>query len=168
MDLSKKEGILIFLTCALIAVLTLVDIIEDLDAGSQLIHVATEGFIVLLITAMGIFALSKSNKKQVLLKHNLEESFLENKNLEDKVKEISSGLSQIIESQLNKWNLTKAESEIAWLLIKGLSQKEIAEIRQTSEKTIRQQSATIYKKANVNSRSELSAFFIEDLLIPNI
>jgi DNA-binding NarL/FixJ family response regulator len=48
----------------------------------------------------------------------------------------------------------------------GLSHKEIAGIRATSETTIRQQSLAIYRKAGLHNRSELSAFFLEDLLLP--
>jgi hypothetical protein len=37
--------------------------------------------------------------------------------------------------------------------------------RNTSEKTVRQQASAIYQKSNLSSRSELSAFFLEDLLV---
>ena len=43
----------------------------------------------------------------------------------------------------------------------------IAEIRHVKEKSVRQQSARIYTKANVSNRNELSAYFIEDLLAPD-
>lgn len=50
------------------------------------------------------------------------------------------------------------------LLLKGLSFKEIASVRDTMEKTVRQQASTIYRKANVSGRHAFSAWFIEDLL----
>ena len=53
------------------------------------------------------------------------------------------------------------------LLIKGFSMQGIAEIRHVKEKSVRQQSARIYTKANVSNRNELSAYFIEDLLAPD-
>jgi DNA-binding NarL/FixJ family response regulator len=42
--------------------------------------------------------------------------------------------------------------------------KEIADIRQTQEKTVRTQATTIYKKSGLSGRQELSAFFLEDIL----
>jgi len=50
--------------------------------------------------------------------------------------------------------------------LKGLSLKEIAEIRKTSEKTARAQCTPIYEKSGLSGRSELAAFFLEDLLVP--
>jgi DNA-binding CsgD family transcriptional regulator len=54
----------------------------------------------------------------------------------------------------------------ALLLLKGLSVKEIASVRATSERTIRAQSAALYSKAGLTGRAALSAFFLEDLLAP--
>ena len=53
-----------------------------------------------------------------------------------------------------------------FLLLKGLSLKEIADIRHTTEKTARAQSGSIYAKSGLSGRSELAAFFLEDLLVP--
>jgi hypothetical protein len=52
------------------------------------------------------------------------------------------------------------------LLLKGLTHKEIAEARSTTETTIRQQALALYRKSGLRSRAELSAFFLEDLLRP--
>ena len=51
-------------------------------------------------------------------------------------------------------------------MLKGLSHKEIARLRLTSETTVRQQAAAIYRKSGLASRAELAAFFLEDLLAP--
>ena len=42
--------------------------------------------------------------------------------------------------------------------------KEIADIRGSSEITVRQQASQIYKKCSLAGRLELSAFFLDDLL----
>lgn len=54
----------------------------------------------------------------------------------------------------------------ALLLLKGLSHKVIAEVRATSERTVRQQALAVYRKAGLAGRAELAAFFLEDLLLP--
>ena len=76
------------------------------------------------------------------------------------------GLSRAIQNQFEAWNLTESESDIASMMLKGLSMKEIGQLRDTSEATVRQQAAAIYRKAGLSSRAELSAFFLEDLLAP--
>ena len=76
------------------------------------------------------------------------------------------GLARAIDEQLTKWRLTDAEKEVAFLLLKGYGLKEIARARDTSEKTARAQSVAIYAKAGLSGRSELAAFFLEDLLVP--
>ncbi len=76
------------------------------------------------------------------------------------------GLSKSIDKQFENWMFSPAEKDVALLLIKGLSLKEIAEVRQTSEKTVRTQSLAIYAKSQVKGRNELAAFFLEDLLAP--
>ena len=56
--------------------------------------------------------------------------------------------------------------EVALLLLKGLSHKEIAEVRGVAETTVRQQARALYKKAGLGGRNDLAAFFLEDLLGP--
>ena len=81
-------------------------------------------------------------------------------------KKYLDGLSRSISEQMNQWHLSAAEMEVAFLLLKGLSLKEIALARRTTEKTARVQSSAIYTKSGLAGRSELSAFFLEDLLPP--
>jgi DNA-binding CsgD family transcriptional regulator len=50
------------------------------------------------------------------------------------------------------------------LLLKGLSFNEISAIRETKEKTVRQQASEIYKKAGVVGRHAFAAWFFEDFL----
>ncbi|MBC7465634.1 MAG: helix-turn-helix transcriptional regulator [Bdellovibrio sp.] len=76
------------------------------------------------------------------------------------------GLSDAIDAQLTRWQLTTAEKEVALLLLKGLSLKEVAEVRNVSEKTARAQSFAVYAKSGLSGRAELSAFFLEDLMLP--
>ena len=81
--------------------------------------------------------------------------------------ELLRGLGAAIQNQFSRWELTAAESEIGLLLLKGLSHKQIAGLRQTSERTVREQARSLYRKAGLSGRASLSAFFLEDLLLPN-
>lgn len=73
-------------------------------------------------------------------------------------------LSDAIAAQLEDWGLTPAETDIAGLMLKGMSLKDIARARGVSEATIRQQAQGIYRKSGLSGRAELSAYFLEDLL----
>jgi len=77
---------------------------------------------------------------------------------------LSGELLAVMRNQFAQWGLSPSESEIALLLIKGLSMKEIAEARQVKEKTIRQQATSVYAKSGYAGRHELAAHFIEDLM----
>lgn len=77
-----------------------------------------------------------------------------------------AGLGVAIDAQFHRWEFSPAERDIGLLLLKGLSHKEIAQIRRVSEATVRQQAQRLYRKANIGSRNDLAAFFLEDLLLP--
>lgn len=77
-----------------------------------------------------------------------------------------NGLSQAIAAQFRSWALTGAEADVAGLMLKGLAHKEIASLRQCSEATIRQHATAVYRKSGLTSRSQVTAFFLEDLLMP--
>lgn len=76
------------------------------------------------------------------------------------------GLGAAIDGQFDRWGLSPAEREVGLLLLKGLSLREVAQARSTSERTVRQQALAVYRKAGLAGRAELAAFFLEDLLLP--
>jgi DNA-binding CsgD family transcriptional regulator len=76
------------------------------------------------------------------------------------------GLGRAIASQFDAWGLTPAEREVALQLMKGHSHKAIARRTGRSDQTVRQHAASVYRKASVSSRAELSAFFLEHLMLP--
>ena len=69
-----------------------------------------------------------------------------------------------LDKRMASWGLSEAETEVARLTIKGMSLDEIARLRQTQVGTIKTQSSSIYKKAGVRTRSQLSSLIIEELL----
>lgn len=81
----------------------------------------------------------------------------------DQSEHLIQGLSAAIATQFDAWDLTEAESEVASLILKGAALKDIAALRNTSEATIRQQAQSVYRKSGLGNRSELAAYFLEDL-----
>lgn len=77
-----------------------------------------------------------------------------------------AGLGKAIDDRFRAWNLTVAEREVALLLLKGRSHKQIAFDTGRSERTVRQHAVAVYDKSGLGGRAELAAFFLEDLMLP--
>jgi DNA-binding CsgD family transcriptional regulator len=152
-----------------ISLMTSFDLLTDLKEGVDWWHVIIEAFVAglalvgIFFLVRGTFSLKRSLKLEKELSAQLRE---ESRHWKSNSKIFIEGLSQSISEQLDNWQLTKAEKEVAFLLIKGFSLKEIAEFRETAEKTTRTQATAIYSKSGLSGRPQLSAFFLEDLLIP--
>src|SRR5690606_18367849 len=82
-------------------------------------------------------------------------------------RDLLHGLGAALDRQFMRWALSPAEKEVALLLLKGLSHKEVATVRSITEATARQQARAVYKKAGLSGRNDLAAFFLEDLLLPD-
>jgi DNA-binding NarL/FixJ family response regulator len=130
------------------------DIVTDLlDDNESLLHILIESFIFLAISAVLLAELRRVNRlKLEVLKER------------DKTARLSGELLAVMRSQFANWGLSPSESEVALLLIKGLSMKEISLARQVKEKTVRQQATSVYAKSGYAGRHELVAHFIEDLM----
>jgi DNA-binding NarL/FixJ family response regulator len=130
------------------------DIIADLADGDEaLLHIIIESIVFVAISMVLFRELHRLRRVRAELS-------------EERVRtaRLSGELLTIMRNQFVKWELSPSESEIALLLIKGLSMKEIAEARQVKEKTIRQQATSVYSKSGCAGRHELVAHFIEDLM----
>lgn len=153
-----------------IAGLMTIEIIEepDMRLGAILMELAEPTLIVLAVAGVLhlLNRMKRQHKEQLSLIRDLEVARAEGAQWRTDMRDVLKGLSSAIDAQFTRWQLTAAEREIALLMLKGLSHREIAIARDTSERTIRQQSQSIYSKANLSGRAALSAFFLEDLLLP--
>lgn len=156
--------------CSVIFVLIALDIVGDYKEGTAWAHIIVEVLILLLsFTGIGYFGwlyYQTTQSKIQGLKQDLALANAQAQAWREANKELIAGLSVQIQKQFDTWQLTPAEAEVGLLMLKGLSHQEIAEIRHSSERTIRDQARAIYRKSGLAGRSELSAFFLEDLLLP--
>ncbi len=163
-----ERRIFLFLLLA-VGIGALIDIRNDYGQGSSSRHILIEAAIAFLSLAgaLRLWLNYLAAKKEVLdLTQDLKISTAEVTRWKEESKKHVEGLSAVIDAQLVRWGLTSSEKEVALLLLKGLSHKEIASIRNTSEGSARQQALSVYQKSKLSGRSELSAFFLEDLLTP--
>ncbi|WP_457646812.1 helix-turn-helix transcriptional regulator [Profundibacter sp.] len=84
--------------------------------------------------------------------------------LETQLKAASGAFMEMLNEKLDEWGLTPAEQDVALFAIKGFSTREISEMRNTSEGTIKAQTNAIYRKAGVSGRPQLLSLFIDDLM----
>ncbi len=169
MGLTTRQRWVLTLVVLTIAAFGAVDIWGDLMEGASVGHVATEaGGIVAGMMGVAWIWLQKerSQARSIGLERSLASANVEAADWRRKTHDLRRGLSQAIDEQLGAWSLTPAEKEVALLLLKGLSLKEIGDARGTSERTIRQQAQELYRKSGLGGRAEFAAFFLEDLLLP--
>ena len=153
-----------------VATLMMIELIEDptLTLNEILLEIIEPTLIILTVSGV-LYLLGRTKRQhqeQLSLIRDIEVARAEGTQWRTDMRELLKGLSSAIDAQFERWQLTSAEREIALLLLKGLSHKEIAALRDTSERTIRQQAQSIYGKSNLSGRAALSAFFLEDLLLP--
>ena len=156
---------------SLIAVLMAVDTVIDYRQSGSFVSQTFE--MLVFVAALGGIAihawqLASARSRSERLDRELTETRAEAQRWSREARDVLKGLGVAIDSQFDKWGLTPAEREIALLQLKGLRHKEIAELRQTSERTVRQQALSIYRKAGLSGRTDLAAFFLEDLLLPSV
>jgi DNA-binding CsgD family transcriptional regulator len=163
---SAITGIALF---SLIFLLIALDLAGDYREGTGRLHVFLESG-VLLLAAAGIGMLLRrvylARASVRLLQRDLDRVREESERWREDNLAFIEGLGTAIRQQFIHWELTMAESDVALFLLKGLSFKEIAAMRETSERTVREQAGSVYRKAGISSRSALTAFFLEDLLLP--
>lgn len=173
---EMRRAALAAINFLVIASLAMFDLAGDLREGTTPQHVIVEGFIA-LAGVVGLWLLLRrfrelrqrerdARAEAAELGHRLRLSEEEGARWRAEAKDLLAGLGALIEKQFQRWGLTPAEREVALLLLKGLSHREIAAARAVSEATVRQQAAVVYRKAGLSGRHDLAAFFLEDLLAP--
>ena len=91
-------------------------------------------------------------------------TFRDQRRAEVRLARAAGAFLDLMEERFTEWGLTPAEREVALFAIKGFSTTEIAELRQTSEGTVKAQTNALYRKAGVSGRPQLLSLFIDDLI----
>lgn len=133
-----------------------------------LLDLLEKGLLALAVAATAIIALEMRGlrRERTDLLNDLARARAEGEKWRAAVRQHVDGLSRAMRDQFADWRLSDGEADVATLVLKGLSHKEIARLRDSSEATVRQQAAAVYRKSGLGSRAELAAFFLEDLLAP--
>ena len=143
------------------------DLVDDFSSGESWWHIVEESVVITLALSLIGYLLFNLKQQSLAMQQLKQELTTVERSLarsNSRMSEARKQYSQLIQQQFSDWQLSQSEQEIALLLLKGLSFSEIAAIRQTKEKTVRQQASEIYKKSGVSGRHAFSAWFFEDFL----
>jgi len=161
----KDKILSITLIC--IIVLKIADLNADISDDAEVAHLIHESFLILVSSALFLFLIfdirQRSNNAKAL-KAELAASSEREQKVTAELHQSKQLFSKAIETQFNVWALTPSEKEVAMFLLRGLTLLEIAEMRSTSEKTIRHHASAIYRKVDCKGRHELAALFFENLI----
>ena len=145
------------------------DLAADLAHDMSVSHVSVE-LVAMFFCLAGVFGsglhLRRALARARDLHHHLEGTRKDLHEARTEADALRAGLGTALDDQFERWGLTSAQREVALLVLKGLSYKEVAELRTTAEHTVRNQALAIFRKAGLAGRAEMAAFFIEDLLMP--
>ena len=149
---SARERGVVVAVLLLIAVLMAIDVATDLHHGASLWHVVVETVAGAAAAAGAIYLLHgtvRLRRRLARQARDLSAYRVQADAWQAQARKQVEGLARSIDRQLDHWKLSAAEKEVAFLLLKGLSLRAIADLRGTGEKTVRAQSAAIYAKAGL-------------------
>ena len=167
-DDGRHTGVVI-VAFALIFMLIGTDVVIDYGTGASWTHLFAELVVMALAGIGGVLMwrrLMQARHRVAVLTGDMAAARQEAERWRSEAAEVLGGLSAAIDRQFDRWRLTEAEREVALLLLKGLSHKQISSTRETSERTVRQQAQSVYHKSGLDGRSAFAAFFLEGVHRP--
>ncbi len=168
---SRARILLALISVGAFAAIMTLEIVTESDA-IDLADIAVDALVLLLTIASVAAAVLLFNRVDQQISETREIAAALDKARADgagwraAVEDHVEGLKSAIERQFDDWSMTPAEREIALFILKGFSHKEIAGLRSTSERTVRQQAQSVYRKSGLGGKNALSAFFLDNLLSP--
>lgn len=151
----------------LIVITSIADMLADIGQGANKLHILQEAL-------MGVFALILlmilflSSRRQAERNHKLTAELAaataKSAQASKQLIDARRAFGEEIAKQFSAWELTESEASVALFTLKGLSAKEIANLRNASEKTVRNQLTSIYKKSGTTGKLGFTAWFMEGLM----
>lgn len=164
-----NTAVLTIVLLVVIVALVTADLIADWETGVRPGHLLIEAGTA-LIAAGGVVALILRLRALSRERRQLEQQLATSQDAARRWRmeaaDLLAGLASAIDRQFDRWQLTPAERDIALMLLRGMSHKQIAGTRSASERTVRQQAHLLYRKAGLTNRADLAAFFLDGFSRP--
>ncbi len=159
----RNYNILFYLLISFLILINIYDISYHwIYEGSLNFHQIIEAILLLVITLFAFLIRFYNFLHLKVMNENIQKKEKEYTLLKKKYLQSLRNIRRGIEEQFEHWNFTQEEKKVAKLIILGYSFKQIAGILNKSEKTIRNQSLSIYQKSGMLNRHDLSGFFLND------
>jgi DNA-binding NarL/FixJ family response regulator len=130
-----------------------------IDALALALLVATS-----VVAALAAIDIREQHNGRLALQHDLERAKAEGAQWRKRAEDQLDQFRHAIGEQFDEWEATDAERDVGHLILRGLSHKEIARLRNTSEATVRQQAQSLYRKAKLPNKGAFAAYFLDDVL----
>jgi DNA-binding CsgD family transcriptional regulator len=153
----------------LIVITSISDVFFDIKQGSSTLHILQECLLGVLAMALLVVLFINTRtqaRRNAELKSKLAEVIDQSTRESLKLAVARRTFGEEVWRQFSDWTLTDSEAEVAFFTLKGLSAKEIANLRNASEKTVRNQLTSVYKKSGTTGKSGFIAWFMEGLISP--
>ena len=135
----------------------IIDIAFDTSSHPKDVYFFLKRISILLIVVLIVILISN----QLKIIKNTKQQLTKTKDI---LQAVQGELATYIDNQFDRWGFTKAEKEIAWLIVKGYSSKEISTSRSVNERTVHAQLSSIYKKSDTKNKHELLSSFLEEFM----
>jgi DNA-binding CsgD family transcriptional regulator len=153
----------------IVAVGYAIDLALDRPTSWLTLHVLVEATLMIVSLTFSIIlwqAWSRTTHQLRRTERSLADSTAERDVWRRSAESALAEFSTAVQRQFTAWNLTSAEREVAFLLLKGYGHKQVAARTGRSERTVRQHAVAVYEKSGLGGRAELAAFFLEGLMLP--
>ncbi len=172
MNISETPRFQLLLALAFLAVVmgATIDLVLDRPDRWLSAHVLVEVTLALVSLGLSLVLWARwiaASRDLKSLRFTLEARREERDRWKESAQRALQGLGRAVDEQFRQWELTATEREVALHLLKGHSHKRTARLTHRSERTVRQHAVSIYRKSGLGGRAELSAFFLEDLILPD-
>lgn len=164
---TKKWNVLIRLFFLIIIITSILDIVIDVSHGANALHTAMESVVCVFALSLQLMLFLNTRaqaKRNAQLLIERDEAKIHSAQASKELVSAKRIFGEEISKQFSNWGLTESESEVALFSLKGFNAKEIADFRNTSEKTVRNQLTSVYKKSATTSKVSFTAWFMEGLL----
>ena len=164
LEFNKRHAQLLLSILLFLLTFIAYDTYVDHKSNVGRLHIWVEIFLLILTFILFYISLKKFISNSEKKDAELGKLRSEYHQLKKKLSLHKQDMHQYIQMNFTNWKLTNSEKDIALLLFKGCTGKEISGIRNTNYQTVRSQISNIYRKAQVSNHNQFMAILIEDLI----
>lgn len=157
-NMSLPVGAVVLVVAQLIcAVLFVIDLMSETilrkEGRADVYHITLETVLIICLVASIVFewqAGKKLLRRATVLQDNLDNA--------------NKAVFQVVEAHFDSWGLTPSERDVAGFVVKGMTTAEIAELRGSSEATIKAHLNAVYRKSGSLNRAGMLSNVIDSLI----